>query len=119
MAIDHELTGLATLQEKREQRTFVRLMRLRVLSGQFRTLRAYRDLFLDEDGELKPDAVQVIADLAGVARLGIADRAVMSDAELREYAGRRAIVLHMLARLDQSGVKMRDLARKMREAENE
>ncbi len=119
MALDHEIDVLGARQDMAQQAMMRRAARRMKLIVLFNTVRAYRALFLDEQGEIRPEAVTVIGDLATKGRLGVVDDPGSSDGALREYAGRRAIVLHLLARLDLSGMRLRDLARKMREAENE
>ena len=119
MALDHEVDALGVMQETAEQRRMRRYARRMRLLFEFSTVRAYRALLLDETGALRPEAVRVLADIGAKARLGVVDDPTLSDGALREFAGRRAIALHVLARADQSGVKLRDLARKLREVENE
>lgn len=75
---------------------------------------AYHRLFVGEDGQLRPDAMLVIADIVRVAGLG-AIVPNQSDAQLREREGRRMIGLHILARIDLSGEQMRQLAQQERE----
>lgn len=119
MALEHEFIALDGHQRVADERLTRRALRLAQLGAQFATVRAYRAVFLDEHGELTPDAVRVIADIASEAGIGFATSPAISDTELRELAGRRTLALHVLTRLDKAGVKMRDIARKMREAEND
>ncbi len=77
-------------------------------------MRSYRALFLDADGNLKPEAVDVIADMSAVATIGVADQAGTSEAVLRDRAGRRTMTLHVIARMDLDGSRLRDLAGKLR-----
>lgn len=119
MAFDHGLTVLAAEQEDRRRDVAARLARRIRIVDEWDKVRAYRKLFLGEDGQLKPEAVKVLADIGAVARIGMVERPGASDAELREFAGRRQLALHVLGRMDQSGVRMRDLAAKLREVESE
>ncbi len=75
---------------------------------------AYHRLFVGEDGQIRPDAMRVIADIVRVAGIGTIVPN-QSDAELREREGRRMIGLHILARIDLSGEQMRQLAQQERE----
>ncbi|QNQ09253.1 Bbp19 family protein [Sphingomonas alpina] len=116
MAVEHEIDALASRAEQQQlRRIYERAKRLSL----FRTIAAYRTLFLDEHGAVRPDAVAVIADFSRVAKLGVVDASGVGDAELRERSGRRAIALHILGRLDLDGSKLRDLASKLRETGNE
>lgn len=72
--------------------------RKRSLAERIKVRAAYRRLFT-KDGQLTGDAQLVLADLARTARLGKHNPLASND-ELRERAAQRAIVLHILARLD-------------------
>lgn len=79
---------------------------------QARTVRAYRKLFL-KDGELTRDAVLVLADLGRAAGMGkVLANGTSEELNFRE--GRRAIVLHLFARLDAQTLDK--LAQRIREA---
>ena len=111
MAVDTELEALAARADQAAQESLAaRARRLR----DFRVVRAYRDLFLDANGKLKPSAVQVIADFSAVARLGTTSNIASTEGELREYSGRRNLALHIIGRLDLDGSRLRDLARNLR-----
>lgn len=112
MALEDEIEALRSQGQQLRKRSL--LARMRAIVERDRVL-AYKRLFLDPDGELSADAMAVIADLGRVARVGIVDGPQMSDTELRTMAGRRAMVLHILARLDLSGEKMKRLATVIRE----
>lgn len=112
MAADAEIDALATLADQRRRAGMLKQMR-RI--REFNILSAYRRLFLDADGNLTPDAVTVLADVSKVGRLGFADTSVLSDAELRERGGRRAMALHIYGRLDLDGTRLRELAHRLRE----
>lgn len=112
MAADLEIDAMASRAEQVQQRVLAeRWRRVR----QRETIMAYRRLFLDGDGNLKPDAVAVIADFSAVAQLGRAVPPHATEGEMRSHEGRRAIALHILGRMDLDGSRLRDLARKLRE----
>jgi hypothetical protein len=114
--LDQEIMALdARLQAERAHRLRARL----ALIFERNTVLAYRRLFLGPDGELTPDAVRVLGDLAARALIGVSDAAATSGADLRDRAGKRSIVLHLMRRLDQSGVRLKELALKLRETPNE
>lgn len=116
MALDHEVLSLAARADAIERASLAdrarhKMRRIR----DHRIISAYRRLFVEADGTLKPDAVDVIADLSAVARLGIVDGPTMSDAEMREAAGRRTMALHLIARMDLDGSRLAKLAAQLRE----
>jgi hypothetical protein len=81
------------------------------------TLRAYRRLFLDpRTGELKPDAVKVLADLGHAAGLGKAYGYGADAAQLNAREGKRALLLHLFARLGRG--KLHRIAQRMRDKTN-
>lgn len=63
-----------------------------------RTVRAYRKVFL-RDGKLTPEAAIVLHDLGLAAGMGKAVPGGTAE-ELNFREGRRAVVLHLFARLD-------------------
>lgn len=71
---------------------------------------AYRKLFLDEQGRLKPEAEIVIGDLARAAQMGRVLIAA-TDNDLREQAAKRSLILHLFARLSRRA--MEQIARKL------
>jgi hypothetical protein len=77
-----------------------------------KTLGAYRRVFL-RDGELTPDAMLVLEDLAGAAGLGKAFGYGAGADELNAREGKRALLLHLFARLGRH--KLQRLAQRMRE----
>lgn len=81
-----------------------------------RTFRAYRRLLLDERGVLTSDAALVLADLAKAAGLGKV-RPGASAEELNFREGRRAVLLHIFARIDRANLER--LARRMRETQGD
>lgn len=109
MAPDREVELLARKQGTLRERARRKL----TLVAKARTMRAYRRLFLDADGELTHAAALVLADLAAAAQLGVV-RPGADAAELNFREGRRAMVLHLFARFDRANLER--LARKMREA---
>lgn len=111
MAVEHEFSAM-------EARTATtrRAMRDRFLR-QSNVVQAYRRLFLNDDGDLKPEAARVLADMARVAGLGTVLPATASDAALREREGKRGLALHVIARIDLDGNKLRELSRQIRELE--
>ena len=115
VALDHEIEAMAARAE-REARSKVEQARklFEKLLWKDRVIRSYRKLFLDADGNLKPEAVDVIADMSAVAAIGVADQAGTSDAVLRDRVGRRTMALHVIARMDLGGAQLSDLAAKLR-----
>lgn len=113
MALDAEILSIATQAEKRGLLERVRAIR------DANTIRAYRRLLLDGNGDLKPEALAVIEDLSRVAQLGRVVPAQVSDAHMREINGRRMLALHFIERIDLSGEKLRRLATKLRESGHE
>jgi hypothetical protein len=111
MALEHELEALAARADAEGHRRWMRKLRLLTRRN---AILAYRRLLLDEHGQVMPDAAQVIADLAAVARLGMADPLAITDGELRQRAGRREIVLHLIARMDLDGSRLRQLSKQLR-----
>lgn len=82
--------------------------RIRALAGalfEAKTLRAYRRLFLVPNGEtLSADGAIVLADLARAAGLGKVLRGQPTAFDLAEREGRRAELLHVLAKLDRANL---------------
>lgn len=113
MAGSRTIEGIAARAEIRERKAPAWLRAL----GKDRLIRAYRNVFLDADGNLTPDGVAVIADLSGVTRLGMVPARGATDAELRERTAAQGVVLHMIERMDLSGRKLRELAVELRESE--
>jgi hypothetical protein len=113
VALDAEILAVAAQAEKRSIQQRIRAIR------DANTIRAYRALLLDADGELKPAALTVIEDLSRVAQLGRVVPAQVSDAHVREINGRRMIALHFIERIDLSGEKLRRLSTKLRESGHE
>lgn len=114
--VDLEIEALAARADQIRRRSLYE--RLRHVWRR-RTILAYRKLFLGEDGNVTADGALVIADFSRAARLGNAEVTAATDAEMRERNGRRAIALHIIARLDLDGTRLRDLGRKLRETEHE
>ncbi len=83
--------GQAQLRARRTNQ-MLSWLKLRIYK---RRVQAYEACFLGQDGELTEDAKVVIAHLCSVARMGRAD-ARLSDAELREAAGARKLVLTLM-----------------------
>lgn len=98
------------LAVKRSGQVLRRLRRSMNLHG------AYHRLFVGEDGQLTRDAMLVIGDIVRVGGIGTVVPN-QSDQQLREREGRRAMALHVLARIDLSGEQMRQLAQQEREIE--
>ncbi len=115
MALSDEIEAIGARAE-REARSKVEQARKLVAKWLWkdRVVRSYQKLFLDAAGNLKPEAIDVIADLSAVAQIGVADQAGMSEAVLRDRAGRRTMALHVIARMDLDGSQLRDLAAKLR-----
>lgn len=112
MAADLEIEALASLASQTQARTIAeRVKRI----AKRNTIMAYRRLFLDAEGGVKPDAIDVIADIAALAQLGRVLPPYATEGELRAFEGRRSMALHILGRLDLDGTRLRDLAKKMRE----
>ena len=117
MALEHDIEAMALHAEARarERSLPARIARRIRLVLKAKTIQAYRAVFVGGDGRVTPQAARVIADLGGVARLGLAPPPDTPDAVLRDRAGRQAIVLHLLARLDLDGAALHDLNKKIRE----
>lgn len=91
-----------------------RMRHIAAMAAKADTLRAYRRTFLDpETGELHHDARLVLEDLATAAGLGKAFGYGGGIEELNAREGKRALLLHLFARLGRQ--KLRRLAQKMRE----
>lgn len=112
VAADLEIEAMAAQADSAGKRTIVEQLR-RAL--QHRTIIAYRRLFLDAEGKVRPEAVDVIADIASIAQLGRAVPTIATEGEMRAIEGRRMLALHILGRMDLDGSRLRDLSRKMRE----
>ena len=72
--------------------------------------RAYRRVFFDDAGNLKPDAREVLEDLIEVSQLGRASRDLELGA-LSELEGRRKMVLHVFGRFRLPEGRLRELQR--------
>lgn len=70
---------------------------LRKLRALLRLNRAYRRLFFDQAGQLKPEAREVLTDLVEQAGIGQAVRD-LDPAVLAMFEGRRRMVLHIFGR---------------------
>lgn len=123
MAADLEIEALASAVDRvrirAEQRTLLNLFARRRAVDRHNIIHAYRRLFLDESGELSAVAIEVIADISEVAQLGRFDPGTVSDSEMRERNGRRALALHILSQIDLDGSRLRKLAKTMRETTSE
>jgi hypothetical protein len=117
--LEDEITGLEAIEARARTTLAHQARKFAKLIFDRNTHIAYRRMFLDEHGELRPEAVRVIADLAAHALIGVPDGVRTSDADLRDRAGRRTLFLHLMRRLDVSGVEMRKIALKLREGPNE
>ncbi len=76
---------------------------------------AYQSIFGLVDGKLSDDGQIVLTDLITAANLGEMSGA-LSDSELREWYGRRKILLHIINRLDRDGTKAGQLTQQIRES---
>lgn len=123
MAADLEIEALASqvdqIRIRAERNRVAALFARRRAAAKSNVIRDYRRLFLDEHGELSSAAIAVIADVAEVAQLGRFDPGAVSDTEMRERNGRRALALHILSQIDLDGSKLRKLAKTMRETTSE
>ncbi len=84
-------------------------------------LRAYRErvrcfaaCFIGPDNQLTPEAQVVIGELAIIAGMG-REPMRQSDSDLRERAGARRVVLHLMEFLREDPTKLRHLVQKTRE----
>lgn len=113
MAVETEVAALvAGLDAKARRRD--RLQRfIDRLMGRHR---AYRALFFDGDGNLKPEALTVLKDLGRVANFGKVDPGA-SDTELRMNEGRRHLLLHIFDRFEMDAARLARLAQKLKETE--
>lgn len=115
MAADLEIEAFAARADDARTRTLAERWK-RVAKRN--AIMAYRRLFLDAEGNMKPDAVAVIADIAALAQLGRVLPPYATEGELRAFEGRRSMALHILGRMDLDGSRLRDLAKKMREEDH-
>lgn len=79
------------------------------------TVRAFRAVFLNAEGEFTPDAEIVLAYLADQSRLGLASPRGASGDELRERAAEQRVLLEIISKLDLSGRALRKAAATLRE----
>ena len=123
MAADLEVEALASqvdqLAARAEKQRLVNLFKRRRAVARSNTIRDYRRLFLDDDGALSIAAIAVIADITEVAQMGRYDPGNVSDGEMRERNGKRALALHILSQIDLDGSALRRLAKTMRETASE
>lgn len=107
-----EIEMLATSADALANRRSALIARIK---RKFGAIRAYRTVFLDEDGTVSAAGAKVLADIGAVGRLGYVDPPAATDAILRERVGRRALALHIISRLDLGGEQLRTLAHQLRE----
>lgn len=117
MAWEREAEALAAADAVARQGRLQRLLAGIRKQIYVRRVKAYEACFLGEDGELTRDGQLVIQHLMDVARMGKPDQH-LSDAELREAAGARKVVLAMIEFLREDPRKLRQLARLAREQRN-
>lgn len=79
--------------------------------------RAYRALFFDDKGQLRPEARTVLADLCEVAAIARA-AAVLDHDYLAELEGRRRVVLHIFGRFNLPLAEMDRLERDIDQMEH-
>ena len=111
MAADREVDMLAA----QARRPLSKLQAKARLLLQARTVRAYRSVFLS-NGKLSADGALVLADLTRASGLGKV-RPGASGEELNFREGRRAMLLHMFAKLDADTLER--LASRIREADDD
>jgi hypothetical protein len=116
VAAEQFLTGLTAEAEARRRRNLIDY--LRALRDR-ETILAYRRAFTDEAGLVTPAGTAMIADLMAVTRTGEIDNAKLSNDELRYLAGMRAVLIHIMQRLDLNGAKLRHLASRLKENRSE
>lgn len=90
------------------------------LKSLFGLTRAYRKLLLDENGQLKPEARTVLADLVGPQNAAIGCAVPVLDHDyLCQLEGQRRIVLHIFGRLKVSEAEAAQLEFDLEKMETE
>lgn len=85
------------------------------LRRRLRLWRSYHRTFFDEEGTLRPEARDVLADLVAQSQMGAATT-YLTDAELREVEGMRKLVMHLFGRFRLSADEVRRMERQIHEA---
>lgn len=116
MALEHEIDLLvAQTEAQAKARSGAQRRKLVAFwSRRARTVAAFQRVFV-RNGTLSDDAILVLDDLARLARMGFADLAGESEAELRERAAMRRMLLHLLARCDLTGEGLRKINKRLME----
>lgn len=110
--MSHDAGFFADAHRPRSRTSPGELLRVKELR---RIYAAYQSIFGLVDGKLSPDGQIVLTDLITAANLGEMSGA-LSDSELREWYGRRKILLHIINRLDRDGTKAGQLTQQIRES---
>lgn len=109
--MSHDAAFFADVQRARPKATPAEMLRAKKLR---RTYAAYQAIFGLKEGKLSLDGEIVLNDLIEATNLGEMSGA-LSDTELREWYGRRKILLHIINRLDRDGTKADQLTQQLRE----
>lgn len=113
--MSHDAAFFADAHRPRARTSADELLRIKKLR---RLYAAYQSVFGWKNGKLSQDGQIVLNDLIEAANLGEMSGA-LSDAELREWYGRRKILLHVINRLDRDGTKADQLTQQLRESNHE
>lgn len=113
--MSHDAAFFADVSRPRARTSAGELLRAKELR---RIHSAYQSIFGLADGKFSHDGQIVLNDLIAAASLGEMSGA-LSDIELREWYGRRKIILHIINRLDRDGTKAGQLTQQIRESGHE
>lgn len=114
MSFADEITAMSTMRKSESMAD-----RWRRLSRTYRRkVRAYRQIFMDEDDELTEDGKIVLGDLAALAGIGRA-RLGRTAEQIAFDEGQRRIVLHLIDSMYLNQDLLEKFARKIRENSDE
>lgn len=104
MAVSHAAAGESARLRRKARHLFTRT-------------RAYRRLFFDEQGQLKPDARIVLEDLVDMAGIGKGQREL--DPQVLAMAeGQRRAVLHLFGRFRLPEGRLREIQSTLQQSED-
>lgn len=86
--------------------------------NELRIHRAYREIFCDDEGRLKPQVGLILSDLVGAAELGHVGFG-LSDAKLHELHGRKTLLIWLLDRIDRDRARTDEIHKLMKESDRE
>lgn len=110
--MSHDAGYFADVSAKRQKSSPIDILRAK---QNRRIIAAYQTIFGLTDGKLSIDGKIVLDDLISATGIGEMNGA-LSDSELREWYGRRKILLHIINRLDRDGTKAGQLTQQIRES---